>query len=252
MSGVGGWLRRWRAPLAISALTLLAYAGSLRGPFVFDDPSSIVGNPTIRSLWPPWAPLVPPPAAVTAEGRPILNYSLAVNYALGGTAVLGYHVTNVVIHAVGALALFGLTRRTLRTPKLSPLVRAAADEVALLAALLWALHPLQTEAVTYVIQRAESLMGMFYLLTLYACVRAADAAAPRRWQTLAIGCCALGMGTKEVMVSAPVMVWLYDRTFLRESFVAAWRWRRGLYLGLFATWLLLAAFVASSGGNRSG
>jgi tetratricopeptide (TPR) repeat protein len=98
---------------------------------------------------------------------------------------------------------------------------------------------LATQAVTYVIQRAESLMALFYLLTLY-CVIRSDASERRvAWGLAAITCCAIGMHTKEVMVTAPLVVLLYDRTFLAGSFAAALRSRGALYAGLAATWLLL-------------
>src|ERR1035438_1270270 len=103
-----------------------------------------------------------PPIDTSASGRPILNLSLAANYAVGGTAVWGYHAVNLAIHVLAGLTLFGIVRRTF-----APRTGAAAVFVAFLAALLWALHPLQTESVTYIVQRAESLMGLFYLLTLY-------------------------------------------------------------------------------------
>src|SRR5215218_3508279 len=89
--------------VAIVAAAVLAFHNSFRGPFVFDDTSSIVTNTTIRTLWPLTGPLSPPLANVTAQGRPILNLSLALNYAFGGTAVEGYHVVNVVIHVLAAL-----------------------------------------------------------------------------------------------------------------------------------------------------
>jgi tetratricopeptide (TPR) repeat protein len=151
---------------------------------------------------------------------------------------------NLAIHVGAALLLFGLVRRLVPG--------APGGRVALVAALLWVLHPLQTEAVTYIVQRAESLMGFFYLLTLYAFVRGATAERPARWWLICVGACLLGMGTKEVMVSAPLLVLLLDRTRFAGSFAAAWRLRRGLYLALAATWIPLGLLVASLGGNRGG
>ncbi|MCX6951526.1 MAG: tetratricopeptide repeat protein [Verrucomicrobia bacterium] len=251
----------WGAAAVIGFAALAAYANSFSGPFVFDDPSSIVSNPTIRSLWPPWDALTTPKVGVTVGSRPILNLSLAVNYAFGGTAVRGYHVGNLLIHIVAALALFGVVRRTLRRGW--PVggggeVRAYSAQslpLALAVAALWAVHPLQTESVTYVIQRAESLMGMFYLLTFYGFVRGIDATSPRAarvWFAASLFACLLGMGTKEVMVSAPVMVLLYDRTFVAGSFLGALRRRGGFYTGLASTWLYLAYLFFSSGGTRGG
>jgi len=115
-------------------------------------------------------------------------------------------------------------------------------------ALLWMLHPLQTESVTYIIQRAESLMGLFYLLTLYCAIRFSSSGAIR-WPVAAVAACAAGMATKEVMATAPVIVLLYDRTFLAGSFAGALRKRWRLYAALAACWVLLVYLMAHSG-NR--
>ena len=159
-------------------------------------------------------------------------------------------------------------------------MRTAAALLGFCAALIWMVHPLQTEAVTYLIQRAESLMGLFYLLTLYCAIRgfssmppattethtdsnrenakARNVKEPRRsetapsasfafsrfrgqnpavaWSVVVVAACALGMGCKQVMVTAPLIVLLYDRCFIAGSFREALRRRWGLYLGLAATW----------------
>jgi tetratricopeptide (TPR) repeat protein len=123
---------------------------------------------------------------------------------------------------------------------------------ALAAAAIWLVHPLQTESVTYIIQRAESLTGLCYLLTLYGVLRTSTASAAGGrfgWSAVAVLSCAAGMACKEVMASAPVIALLYDRIFLAGSFRAALRQRWGLYLGLAATWGILAALVISAHGR---
>jgi tetratricopeptide (TPR) repeat protein len=261
-----------RAPLlggaVIAAAGVAAYANSFSGAFVFLDVSAILENPTIRHLW-PLGPVLAPPAdgGLTVGGRPLVNLSLAANYAISGTHVWSYHALNLLIHILAGLALFGIVRRTLEPVGTGgPPVRAAAESkadadgraarpyrVAFVVALLWTLHPLQTESVTYVIQRAESLMGLFYLLTLYCFIRGVgEEAGGKIWFSLSVGCCLLGMATKEVMVSAPVIVFLYDRTFVSGSFGEAWRKRWRLYLALAATWILLGGLVMGTGGNRGG
>lgn len=246
-----------RAGALLVAALLAAYANSLDAPFVYDDGPAIADNPTIRRLW-PLAEVLRPQAegGLTVSGRPVLNLSFALNYAVSGTAVWSYHAVNVLTHAASALLLFGLVRRTLVRPGWGAQFGDAAVGLALTIAAVWSLHPLQTQAVTYTVQRAESLMGFFYLLTLYAFARGTGAAAAadarRRWFGLSVVACALGMGTKEVMATAPLLVGLYDRTFVAGSWRAAWRERRGFYVALGATWVLLAALVLSTGGNRGG
>lgn len=243
-----------RAPILAAAALLVAaitgaYLNSLDAPFVFDDPAAIVDNPTIRRLWPLSDVLLPPRGeGVTVEGRPVLNLTLALNYAFGGASPRGYHAANVAFHALAALTLFGLVRRTLRLPRLYPHFGDASLPLAALTAALWALHPLQTESVTYTVQRAESLASLFYLLTLYAFVRAVTAPVHGLpWRIVAFTACLLGMATKEIMVSAPVLVLLFDRTFIGGSFPRAWRDRGRLHAALFATWLLLGALVLRTG-----
>ncbi len=183
------------------------------------------------------------------QGRPLLNLSLAVNYALSGTSVWSYHAANVAIHILAGLTLYELTRRTFRL--IGGELAAAADSLGLVIALLWIVHPLQTESVTYIVQRTESLMGFFYLFTLYAFVRSAELESIG-WRAASVLCCAAGMATKEVMVSAPLMVLLYDRTFVAGTFGRAWRERKVYYMGLAATWLVLALLILGTGGNRGG
>jgi tetratricopeptide (TPR) repeat protein len=269
---------RWKIVLigAVIVLAVLAvYHNSFSGPFVFDDPLSIVENPTIRLPW-SIAALLSPPAEATVGGRPLANVTLAINYAIGGTDVWGYHAVNLAIHVLAGLALFGVVRRTLmglggreqgagRAGVLLPapsslLLCSEASLLAFTIALLWTVHPLQTEAVTYTVQRTESLMGLCYLLTLYCFIRGVECNAisetpPERhnlWFALSVVACLLGMAGKEVMVSAPVMVLLYDRTFLAGTFQEAWRRRWRQYLGLVATWLILGFLVINTGGNRGG
>lgn len=110
-AGPSRFERRW-APLTIAVAGAAAYANSFAGPFVFDDLGSIAQNPSIRRLWPPGGVLRPPLGGLTVSGRPVLNLSLAFNYALSGNAVWSYHATNLVIHLLAGLCLYGLARRT--------------------------------------------------------------------------------------------------------------------------------------------
>jgi tetratricopeptide (TPR) repeat protein len=252
------WRAKWPELLSgavLAAAAIAVYSRSFSVPLLYDDNSAIVDNATIRH----WSTAFLPPVNTSTTGRPVLNLSLAVNHAISGTAVWSYHALNLAIHILAGLTLFGIVRRTLRLRSGQVLGRGAEAEsslIAFFAALLWTLHPLQTESVTYIVQRAESLMGLFYLLTVYCFIRGICAERAGRvswvWFTLSVVSCLLGVGTKEVIVSAPLIVLLYDRTFEAGSFREALRVRWGIHLSLVATWLPLAGLVASTGWDRNG
>ncbi|MGD1001796.1 MAG: tetratricopeptide repeat protein [Candidatus Brocadiia bacterium] len=216
---------------ALVAAGLLAYRDSFGGPFIFDD-GDFVSLVCVRK------DLIP---RILAGTRPIVDLTFVFNYWRGGLDVDGYHKMNLAIHLLAALALFGVARRTLELPAVA---RRFGDRdstpVAFCIALLWTVHPLLTQSVTYLTQRAESLMGLFFLLTLYCFIRAACARRPGAWSVGAVAACALGMGCKQVMAAAPLVALLYDRCFIAGSFREALRRRWGLYLALAATWFLLA------------
>ena len=220
----------WLAAAIIALAALAVYANSFNGAFVFDDIPWILVDPGVHKLW-PLTDVLFSSNPNFVSGRPVVNLTIAVNYVLGGTDPRGYHAFNIAIHILAGLTLFGIVRRTLAMPVLRDRFAAAATPLALAVALVWIVHPLQTAAVTYVIQRTEALVGLFYLLTLYCVIRGTESGRSWRWYAAAVAACFLGMGTKEVMVTAPVVVLLYDRTFLSGSFAAALTRRWGLYLG---------------------
>ncbi len=216
----------WPALLIVAA-GCIAYANSFDGSFVLDDGRYIADNARIKQLW--------PLTDVLGHRRPVLDLSLALNYAVGGLNVSGYHAVNLGIHLLASLVLFGVIRRTMlgRSPLEHP--GGAVSWPALMVALLWCVHPLQTQSVTYLIQRGESMMGLFYLLMLYCAIRGTRSPRGVWWYVTAVACCALGMGTKAVMVTAPVLLLFYDRAFLAHSWAEVVRRRWALYLGLAAT-----------------
>jgi protein O-mannosyl-transferase len=247
---------RWGCIAAIATAVFLAWSNTFSGPFVLDDLSSIVTNASIRDFWSlQW--LTPPATAgETVSGRPVLNFTFAVNYAIHGLEIRGYHAFNVLVHVVSAIVLFALVRFTVLTineragGNSAPVGLRAANGIAFSVALIWGVHPLQTAAVTYVVQRAESLAGLFYLLTLYAFARYAGPTVSRaRWGAACVATCLLGMGSKETVATAPLIVLLYDRAFLAGSFRAAWTARWRVHASLMATWLVLGALVVANRGR---
>jgi Flp pilus assembly protein TadD len=208
--------RRW-IPLMIVVAGIVTYHNSLWGQFIFDDKRVIQDNFRIKQLW-------PLSETVAGTSRPMVQLSLALNYAMGELNPWGYHLFNLVVHLLAGLTLYGVVKRTLvrlsraselqsfralettdivgqalRLAKSSDGEPAAGgaptlqlmdgtegreqargynkDTAATLAgiiALIWVVHPLNTQAVTYIIQRGESMMGLFYLITLYCFIRGAN------------------------------------------------------------------------------
>lgn len=240
-SSVGrAWLRdTLLLPLLIANIAVLAYGNSLGGDFVFDDEHDIVENERIRDPWTAWKP-------TGGVWRPVVWVSFAVNHAISRTPVW-FHAVNLVIHLLAALTLYGIVRRTLLLDSLRSRFEKSATWLALAVSLLWMAHPLQTEAVTYIVHRYESLMGLFYLLTIYCFLRGATATQYSiAWYVAAVISSAFGMGCKEVMVTAPLIILLYDRIFLCQSWREVFARRWPVYLGLAATWSMLAMQIMSA------
>ena len=235
------------AVAVILAAGCAAYVNSLWGVFVFDDIRMIVDSAQVRD---PWSTLTLDPTA-----RPVTMFTLALNYAVDGLDPTGYHAVNIAIHLGAGMVLFGIIRRTLCTAPMRDRFASHATVLATLIAVLWVVHPIQTQSVTYIIQRGEALMGLCYLLVLYCVIRAADTRhhAAMAWQLAGIAAFIVGMGAKQVIVTAPVVVLLYDRTFLARSFAGALRGRWLILNGITALAVTLAVLsliaTAEAGGG---
>ena len=242
------WLARLRGPAAVVALGLLAYANSFHAELTFDDDWSIRNNPLLRSL----ANYLPGGAGYQAQPtRYLANLSFALNYALGGLDVTGYHAVNLAIHLANALLVHALVRLCFRTPRLARSVLAPQSRaIALVAALLFVAHPLQTQAVTYVVQRLTSLATTFYLLAvvLYARWRLARTGGTARplgsaaGQAAVVASALLAMRTKEIAATLPVAVALFEWSF----FESRWRERLRCLAPVLATLPIVPASVLVS------
>jgi protein O-mannosyl-transferase len=263
--------------LVLGVAVFLVYYPATRGPFIGDDFATIVDNPSIRQLWPPLGsgkspgPLNPP-KTTPVHGRPLVNVALAVNYHFGGLDPFGYRIVHIVVHLFSAMLLWAILARTLRLDYFQGRFDRVAEPLSFAAALVWALHPVNTESLVYVTQRTELMMGMFYLATLYSSIRYWEEkgagpicrngptnlrsvpgashkldlspflpAAPTTWLVLATLACVSGMLSKEMMASAPAMVLLFERTFIAGSFRRALGRSWPLYVGLALAWLPVLA-----------
>ena len=231
------WLRSpWFLGLLLALGVMAIYSNSLGGEWLYDDYAAVFGNPAVQQLSDPGASLSRLVGNfVGAHPRPLVSLTFSLNYLFGKNIPLTFHLTNVAIHTLAAFCLFGLLRRTLAR---LPQTASSASILAFTTALLWSIHPLQTEAVAYITQRYESLMGLFVLLTLLCVSRSASSRHSEPWLVAASLSCLLALASKEVAVSLPILVLLYDRTFLAGSFREAWRARRPLYLAFLLAWAL--------------
>src|SRR5947209_17485010 len=171
--GIGSRRGTLIAAAVIALAGVIAFGNSFNGDLIFDDVAWIVMNPTIRHLGQLGEGLFPPNNGF-ASGRPVLNLTIALSYAFAQTDPRSYHVVNIAIHILAGLTLFGIVRRTLFSPQLRERFAAVAMPLALAVTLLWLVHPLQTAAVSYVIQRTEPLVGLLYPLPLHSGIRGTE------------------------------------------------------------------------------
>ncbi len=217
-------------PLFLLAAGFLAYSNTFSAPFILDDKLSIVENLHVRSLASFFGKTFS-----QIPARHFLYFTFALNYALSGLNVWSYHFFNLAIHLLAALTLFAIVKHTLLLSIFNDREKLKAVRLAFWVSITWLLHPLQTASVTYVSQRAESLMGLMYFLTFYFAIRCFKSDAPLKWMILSVVSCFLGMETKQTIVTAPFVLFLYDRIFISKSFRELFQKRKFFYLGLLAS-----------------
>jgi hypothetical protein len=199
-------------------LTLLIYSSGLNGPLVFDDMSNIEYNPHIRLEKLSFDGLKKAAFDSPAEYRTVANISFALNYWSHGYKTFGFHLVNVLIHATTGIFLFFFIRLTMRMPTLS-LKYQSHHWVAYIAALIWLVHPLQTQSVTYIVQRMNSLAAMFYVMALFFYARGrVSQTTKNRWLWFS-GCVAaaiLAFGSKQTAATLPFFIFLYEWYFFQD------------------------------------
>ena len=239
-----------QAALLVALITCVAFINSFGGKFVYDDIQEIEQNPSMEQLLPPWDAMF---VGNKLPARPLPYLTFAIDHAIWGNNPFGYHLANLAIHVIAAVALFHLVRLTLLSPRLRGRFGDAAVPLAMVIAMIWAVHPLQTQAVTYVYQRIESMTGMLCLVSLAAFARAASAGWSPRWLAVSVAASAAAMFSKENAVVLPLLILSYDWFFVSPEPPAAWPrdlWsRRGYYALLAGTWLVLGIQLAVQGGE---
>ncbi len=166
-----GWRQALFAVLSLAVLVGLIYSDSLHVPFLFDDMCNIKENANLFLSDLSWNSLRKTfygmNAPRTTLVRPFASLSFGLNYYFGGFDTIGYHAVNISVHFLAALFLYLFIRETLRLPALRSRYGSSAHSTALLAAVLWASHPIQTQAVTYIVQRMASMAALFYVASIF-------------------------------------------------------------------------------------
>ena len=198
-------------------ITAGVYVSAYKGEFFLDDCDVLTRNTSVRE-WHGLRAFLSNDSNVT---RPVVQLTFVLDYLLWGNDAHPFHILNVLLHAGCAALLFAIARRGFLAPRWKGAFASSAVPLAFAAALLWALHPLQTESVTYVVQRHENMMGFFLLLSLYFVIRGAESPRRMAWHAGALVAAVLGAGCKQSIVVLPLIVLLYDRCCISGTFGAA-------------------------------
>jgi len=234
---------------SIAVMILIAYSNTFTASFHFDDNPAIVENQAIKRV------TTDNIISILKGTRPVVFLSMMLNYQLGGLNVVGYHIFNIAVHIANSYFVYLLILWTLSLPVLATRYAEKATWMALFGALLFAVHPIQTESVTYIITRTELLATCFYLATFLLFIKGAKTKRPF-YYVGAFFTAALSMGSKEWAVTLPALLMLYDFLFIAEGKVRAVATRWLLYLAVALSWVIavrhLDLFAAGGGGGGVG
>ena len=217
------------AVIVFSIIIFSIYWNSLDGTWQFDDIPNITDNPQLHldkfSLTGLKRALLSDQRNPDTFYRPVASVSFALNYYFGGLDVFGYHLVNILIHLFTSIFLFLFIYNTLNLPSLRTGHASKSYTVALLATILWATNPIQTQAVTYIVQRMASLAGMFYIMGMYFYLKSRTAVKNRDRLLLIILCFlafVLALGSKENAIMLPMSLLIYEvlliQTWTNETF----------------------------------
>ncbi len=238
------WAQTWTTVRWIWAAVLLVwlvliYSPSFSGPYVFDDLGNVINNPAIESF--------PPKLAWwRAESRPLVMASFALEKQFFGAWPFAHRLSNVLIHWVSAILFAELLYRICDVAKIAA-SKSMQISFAMVVATVWAVHPLQSQAVAYIVQRCESMMGLFFIAFLLSIV-VHHQTSEKRWLLIGAVCFLLGLWSKTVMVTGLAVGPLMDRAWLCHSWREVFRRRAALYLpplvaGIVAVFTLLPGIL---------
>jgi protein O-mannosyl-transferase len=225
------------AAALIAVLTLLAYSNTFQSSFHFDDTQAINDNQAIKHVSSDNI------MALLHTTRPITMLSLMFSYATSGLNVVGWHVFNLFFHIANSILVYVFILWTVTLPVFHERYRGKARGMALFGALLFAVHPIQTEAVTYIISRSELIASFFFLGTFLLFIRGIQKDR-FGYYVLALITSLCAMGSKEWAATLPAMLVLYDYLFVSQGSFPKVMKRWPAYALLFLPWVL-AAYILS-------
>ncbi|MCF8109856.1 MAG: hypothetical protein K9J85_00050 [Desulfobacteraceae bacterium] len=208
-------IRAYLAPLALIFVLLIAvYANSFYGTWIFDDTPNILENKHVHVESLDFESLKNSIYNLNGRvNRPLAFLSFGLNYYFGKTDPSGYHLVNFAIHFLTTCFLFLLITKTLNLPLLRGAYSRHAYSIALMAAVFWAINPVQVTAVTYLVQRMASMAGLFYVMCMYFYVLGRLSDKLKKQIAFFVGallCALLGFATKQNAAMLPVSIFLYD------------------------------------------
>jgi len=238
--------RKWRsfpfrhlvAATLIAVVALLAYSNTFYAPFNFDDIPNILNNPNIQIKVFTWDRLEQLIRNTYKETIRVFSYfTLALNYYFGEFNVFGYHLVNFFIHIASGIFLYWFLILTFNLSSLKEKYGVISYKIALFTSLIFVCHPIQTQSVTYIVQRMASMAGMFYLLSLVLYVKGRLSFGRRRYFYLGgtVLTFLLGVFSKENVAILPFFIGLYEFYFFQNLDLSP-KGKRilcGLVLGLF-------------------
>jgi len=233
------WLRIGAYCLVI-IFALIAFHNSFSVPFIFGDRALIIDNAQLQYF----GKSIDLTKGSFGFSNPLVILTFAVNRAFGGEQVESYHAVNLCILVLASLTLFGVVRRTLTSTRMVVRFGTASLLLATTSAILWCVHPLQTEIVNYISQRTEALLGLFYLLTLYCFIRSTNSPHRTSWLLASLSACLLGALSNPAIATVPFLVLLYDALFVAGRWTEAVKRNWRYYIGLSSVWLVSVILVA--------
>ncbi|MGD2035974.1 MAG: tetratricopeptide repeat protein, partial [Bacteroidales bacterium] len=240
----------WEFSVLIAAIFII-YLPGLKGEMLFDDIRNIRENPYLQNVSDlQWLFKIPEYSGLT--GRPFLQWSFALNILLLGKSLFSYHIVNTLLHILNSIFIYLISATILKKKKPSQNNHYLYEKIPFVVALIWAVNPIHTHAVTYIIQRAEVQMAFGFLGAVYFAIADMSSGKQIRYSVISILFAFLSMGTKEVGTVIPVVVFMLHRTYGEGGLLHILKKRWVLYLGYFlALCITLILTIRSSVWNDS-